>query len=271
MKKSLLTLTLCLMFFNLSAQKKVYSKENKKISYKTEKLSLNLIESTIEIPQKEGEEVGLAALIPTAVDLGFKITTSILEKRKEKFSGEYSTQNSYLEAGNKTIPDIEFKRMIDDKLALRILLKAKQIEKVDGYVYYIEEIELNYSKAKTTNKSRLFDYTLEIKPTFFVSGEKKAQELNPLSINSIKFGKTTFEEAEHRTSIIPLPKDGMFSEISVKVVETNPAKVRAEKILEIYNNYKEEAKTIVNNFIKTENSSDSETEENADPNETEGN
>ena len=256
----------------LFSQRYVYREDNKREYFQTEEVTLTLSESNIKIPQKEAQEVSLASFIPTVVDLGFKITTDILEKRKEKFSAEYTSQNSYLEAGNYTIPDIEFKRIIDDTVALRVLLKAEQITNVDGYIYYIDEIELNYPKAKTTKKSKIFDYTIELKPTFFVNGEKTFQELNALTINSVQFGTHKYEKRKYRTSIIPLPKDAIFSEVSIKIIETNPAKVKTEKLLSVYNNYKEQAKTVINNFINTEDPNKSESNGgNADPNESDGN
>lgn len=278
MKRILTILILGTMFFNSFAQKNVYDKNNKKLPYIKEDVELKFSESQIVIPQKEGEELAaLASLIPSAIDLGFKIATNSLEKRQKKFSGEYSTQNSYLEAGNKTIPNITFERKIildsEYETALKIVLKAEKIDGIDGYYYYVESIDLYYSKAKTTGKSKMFDYTLEIKPTFYIDGEKKSQELHPISLSSIEFGENKFEKNKYRTDIIPLPKDGIFAEVSVKIIETNPAKVKADKILEIYNNYKDDAKTIINNFIKTvepESSSD-ENGEDVDPNEGDGN
>lgn len=274
MKPFTLTLILFTMFFSLNAQKTVYNSDNVKLTFKKEKSELCLEESDIKIPQKESQEVGFSSLIPTAVDLGFKIATNALEKRQKKFSGEYSNQTSYLKAGNKSIPNIEFKREveIDDTFedSFTIKLLAVKIENLDGFYYYVDSLNLKYSKAKTTSKSKMFDYTIEIKPTFFVDGEKKSQELSPIKLTSIEFGKTELDAHKYRTEIIPLPKGSSFAEVSIKIVETNPAKVKADKILETYNTYKDDVKTVINNFVKTEDSSSSD-DENSDPNETDEN
>jgi len=285
--KFVLTITFaCFMFFNCNAQKTVYDKDNKKLSYQKEDLDLIFQDAKIEIPQKEGEEgeegeefALLTALIPTAIDLGFKIATNSLEKRQKKFSGEYTIQKSYLDAGKRnsnskrTIPNIVFERKIQLKNslenALKIVFQAESIKDFDGYIYYVKSIALDYSKAKTTEKSKLLDYTIEVKPIFFVAGEKKAQELYPITINSVAFGKNDYEELKYRTDIIPLPRDGVFSEVSIKVIETNPAKIKSEKILEMISTYKDDAKTIINNIIESKSSDDS--GDDIDPNEVEGN
>ena len=122
---------------------------------------------------------------------------------------------------------------------------------IDAYFYYIESIDLSYSKAMTTKKSKMFDYTFEIKPTFLIGNKKQTIELHPISLSSIPFGKKELELNKYRTDIIPLPKNAFFTEVSIKIVETNPYKVKADKILEIFNTYKDDAKTIINNFIQT--------------------
>lgn len=250
------------MFFNLQAQKVVYNKDNEKKKYVKEEVTLTLTDSNVDIPQKPQQELAatLASLIPTAIDLGFKITQNVLEKRQKKFSGEYTAQTSYLNAGGKKVPNIELKREIDLgnglEDALIINLQAKKIKDLDGFIYYVKSIKLNYSKAKTTSKSKMFDYSIEIKPTFFVDGEKKSQDLSPITLNSIEFGDKIYNDEKYRTQIIPLPKGAYFSDLSIKIVETNPDKVKADKVLEIFNTYKDDAKTVINNFIKKEESSD---------------
>lgn len=295
--KSLLTTAICLLvFFGANAQKVVYSDSKSKIPYTKETTDLYFEESTIEIPKELGEQAGFSALIPTVVDLGFKIAEKSLEARLKKFSGEYVAQSSYLKASGKKIPHLEFVRQIDVGEgmvdAIQISLKAKKVDKLDGFYYYIESLKVIYSKAKVTSKSKIFDYSIEIKPTFYVFndkgvGEKKAQELSPIKISSVSFNDNELNLKDrqgnyrYRTEIIPLPKGSYFSEASIKIIEANPAKLKAEKILELFNTYKGEAKTVINNFVKTEDSSsddnasdsgDSEGSEGSDdPNEPVGN
>lgn len=83
-----------------------------------------------------------------------------------------------------------------------------------------------------------------------VNGELKVIDLAPIVISAQPFEELkSFEEKKHRSDIIMLPKGGFITQISIKVVETNPKKVRAEKIASLWNDYKDEAKTVINNFL----------------------
>ena len=53
-----------------------------------------------------------------------------------------------------------------------------------------------------------------------------------------------------------LPAGALLTEVSIKIVESNPEKVRAEKILSLWDDNKESGKTIVNNFLPKEKTED---------------
>ncbi len=247
------------MIFNVNAQNKIYNNSGDK-SFVKEDIEIFFENSSIKFPQQEGEELApaLIALLPTAVDVVFQLTTSSLEKRIKKYTAEYSKQKSYLEAGSFTVPNFKFSRKLDFNenekglTGIEISFKAERVKKLKAMVYYIEYIELKYASAKTKGSNNCLDYSIEIKPTFLINGEKKVQELSPVTISSVEFKKNNFEKNKHRTEIIPLPEGGLLTEMSVKIVETNPQKVRAEKILSFWNENKESAKTIVNNFLPKE-------------------
>jgi hypothetical protein len=118
-----------------------------------------------------------------------------------------------------------------------------------GFVYQVKSINLEYSAAKTTRKSGKFDYTIELKLNYIVDGEKKSVDLSPIAISSVSFGANSFDNLKHRSDIIPFVLNSFVTEVSLKVIETNPEKVRAEKILSIWNDQKDDAKTIINNFL----------------------
>lgn len=265
MKCSMLILLLTFSLPNLYSQKSVYSKDNKKKSYQSEEVELKLKKSsdTILIARLAGHEMGmqLLPLIPAAVDFGFSLTTKILEERMKKYSGEYVVSSSYLEAGERSVPDIEFIRHVDGEVSLKVSLKAKKIKKVEGYVYYVELIDLGFSKAKTTNKSRLLDYTIEVVPVFYVGKELKTQEIRPIMITSVPFGENKFDELKYRTSIIPLPEGGILTELSLKIVETNPAKINQTRMLEVFNAVNETSMNLVKIVVEAINSPKEETEE----------
>jgi len=263
MKNTIIFLIAWLMCFNLFSQKKVYDKDNGKKNYRSEDTDISFARSSIQIPRSESAElVPLMSMIPSAIDLGFKIAGNVLENRVKKFSGEYSVQRSYLDAAYGYIPDIRFYRTVtlekNEEPALEISIVAIPIKgsnSLFGFVYSIESFNLFYSKA--ISRGGTLDYTIEIKPTFIVNGEKKSQELFPITISSIGFGNSAFNDpTKHRTDIIPLPKDGFLAEIGIKIIETNPAKIRPEKIIAAITEYKDDAKTIINNFLPKEKNQD---------------
>jgi hypothetical protein len=203
----------------------------------------------------------LMTLLPTAIDVVFRLTNSILENNVKKFTAEYTKQKSNLNAGNEKVPDFVFIREVKldkpsnkSETAFKISFKAIEVVGIKGFCYYVEYIDLNYSSAKPTKNHKTFDYTIELKPTFLIDGAKKVQEISPLVITSVSFGHSDYGNHlyKHRTDIIPLPDGAALTEVSIKIIESNPVKVRAEKLLSLWNSNKDIAKTIINNFLPKE-------------------
>ena len=99
------------------------------------------------------------------------------------------------------------------------------------------------------NGHNTLDYTIQITPTFIIEGEYKTQEVQPIMISSIGFGTNNFTKQKHGSSIISIPTNAILSEVIIKIVETNLEKIRAEKILEIWEENKDSIKTVINTFI----------------------
>jgi hypothetical protein len=263
MKKTFFTLMLMAMCFFALAQQTVYSPSGNKRSYSSEDIDIVYTPSTVKYQQKTGPEfAGLAALLPTAIDQLWKMTTNALEKRAKRFTAELNKQKSNLLIGGEFVPDFLFRRTVKldgtDTQAFSVQFRAAPLDRfTGGFIYYVELIALNYSAAKFRGKDETLDYTFEIKITYYVGKEKKVHELAPLAIPSVQFGTSNFSggsndlnvKAKHRTDIVPLPEGGRISDISVKVIESNPAKVKAEKILALWNENKDNIRTVVNNFI----------------------
>ena len=303
--KTLIKFAIIMGLFSSYAQNKVYNKSGDGKSIAKELNTLIFSESNVPFPEELEESGLIATLIPSIVDLGFKIATTELEKRKKKFTYEYSLSRSYLNAGKKfpislqqdkpdgtketitvhrrVVPNFIFERKIKLKdgaleTAFKVSFKAMEVEGADGFIYYIDDILLNKSGAKTTAKNFLMDYSFEIKPTLMILNdkkkyEKKVQELSPITLKMIDFGansntelRALFATKEYRTEIIPLSREGRFAELSLKIIETNPAQVNIEKVLETINTYKEDAKTIINNIIdsKKEDEEGGETDDSSD-------
>ncbi len=141
-------------------------------------------------------------------------------------------------------------------LLYQLKINASPLNNIAGFVYYIESIYLKYSSAKAISNHNTFDYSIEIKPTFLFKNEKKVIEISPIAISSVQFDKpNNYEKLKHRTDFIPLPEGAILTEISLKIVESNPIKVRAEKVLSTWNTYKDSTKIIINNYLPKESSS----------------
>ncbi len=252
------------MAFNLLSQNYVYGPDGQSKHFKSGDIEISFSDpqKLVNIPQKIGGEMAGAIIssLPTLVNMGFQLTTSILEKRVKKFSCEYTKSQSYLEAGGKKVPKITFIRSIsfDDnnsyKPALEIVLVPYEVQGIQGFIYSVDSIILNYSSAKFRKEDSGLDYTIEIKPTFFINNEKKSIETSPIAISSVKFGENgnSYSNKKNRTDIIIMPNGAVLTEVSLKVIESNPAKVGAEKILSTWNSYKDSTKTIINNFLPKE-------------------
>ncbi|TRW21536.1 hypothetical protein FMM05_19970 [Flavobacterium zepuense] len=260
MKKSLILLLLSIATFQTAlSQNKVFNSKHAKLDFTTEEIDLVLTQSSVKPGGNELAPVLLAA-IPTVIDMGFKITTKILESKVKAFSAEYSKSNSYLDAGSGYVPNILLSRTVGfDNGSLKPALSIKfQPKKAKGtfmerYIYYyISDLELEYSSAKSTDSYPTFDYTIELKLNYIVGDEKKVLELAPIVLSSVKYGSNSFPVDKYRSDLIPLPENSVIVGASVKVVETNPGKVRAEKILSAWNDNKDDVKTIINNFLPKE-------------------
>lgn len=251
----------------LYPQKQVFNKESKPVPFVEEVTILKLKPSEVKFPavtDKPTPEIAgasLTTLLPSVVDMAFKFGTRFLEKRKQSFSAEYIAQNTYTKGEDQSIPDLTFEYQIkkqssgDYLSGLKIVLKAQAVPYIDSYFYYVKEVKMDYSRARSTQKHNSFDLTLEIKPIFIHEKVKKTQELAPITINSIHYGTRTWTEGEEyqiRTGLIPRPTGAYFAEASVKVIQTNPAKLRIENYQEVLETYKGEAKTIINNILPKE-------------------
>lgn len=259
MKNILLLLLGVLLSSPAYSQKRFYDANHQKNDFTSEEIDLTFEASTVNLPSEEIAPV-LAAAIPLILDFGFKTTTKILEKKVKEFSAEYSKSNSYLGA-SEFPPIITFSRKITSgkitNLTPALIIKLEPVKAGDGllgrYIYYkVKELDLIYSAAKSTERFPSLDYTIELKLDYVVAGERKNLDLKPIVISSINYGINSYDHDKHRSEFIALPEKSMILGASIKIVETNPGKVRAEKILSAWNDNKEGARTIINTFVPKE-------------------
>ncbi len=268
MKPFFLTLIFSTMLFNLNAQSKVFDDKGNSHKIHNEEVDLIFgdINAGVSFPGAVGvQSFSLAALIPTAVDLGFKTISEALKKREQSFTGEYDVQKSNVNVSVAKVPaSITFIRKVglgnktNSSLseALKITLSAKPITDLTGAMYFvIDDLKLTYSKARTKQDYNKLDYNISLKLSFLVTdkdgnSEKKAIDLNPIKIPYVAFNSgTPFPVDKYISDIILLPKGGRLAEVSMKIVESNPAKIQAERISALFEEHKDTAKTIINNIL----------------------
>lgn len=249
--KTLLTLSTMTLFFNCFSQLKVYNSSGNKVSYKQEDIDIEFSPGNIVIPTSDEKDtegrMGLSpsGLVKDILEPAFKLTVNFLGERIKKYTGEYQLKKSNLNAGDQKIPDITFIRMVKtdegDTVALKIVLRAKEIEGTHSFVYYVASTEVNYSKALYKAKHYALDYSIEIIPVFQVDGKEKSETPNPICITGVRFGTINYDPntAKYRTTYIPITEDALFMGVGIKIVESNPTKVKLETILNAINIYKD--------------------------------
>lgn len=266
--KTILTIALLTISTFGFCQSKFYQKDGKKFSVIGEQATLTFTDSVIPIPEKV-HEAGfvaplIAALLPGFIDLGFKITTDIIEKNLKKFTSEFSARNTYTNdtnyvSGFKVERKIMLKEAEKKENAFVMEFIPKQVGS-NAFVFGLEKISVPYSGAKTKKGYNRNGYTVEIKVTYYDGKEKKEQTSAPIAVQLVEINSVgSFELKDgskhlYLSDKFPLNADFVISEVSVKIVETNTAKVKAEMIKSIYDKYsdnaKESAKSIVNFYIE---------------------
>jgi hypothetical protein len=285
--KTIFTISLMTISFFGMCQTNFYLKDGKKTSIAGEQTRLTFTnETTLERPEKvviEGFAGTLiASLIPSIIDLGFKTSTDLLDKNLKKFTSEFSGRNTYMNK-EKYISSFNIQRKIvvkgdieEQKNAFSIEFVPLQVDE-NTIVFAIDKLSTLYSGAKSKNGYNYNDYIIEIKVSYYDGKEKKDQTSAPISLQLFKIGGENTEYTLRDSSSkhlylsdkFPLNPDFKISEVSVKIVETNTAKVTAEKIKSIYDKYSDDTKDIAKNIInfyveksKDEKDESTETEDN---------
>lgn len=253
-----------LMFSSLTifalCQNTVYMNKGKKEKKVQESVRLDLKASAIPINQGSAFDVAnvtgvkslqaekIIEITEKILSFGYKLTTDILESRLKKFSGEYEKENSYLRFSTGMLPEAHFVREARTGNATYDALSFKLTPKKAGlnYFYYsVSEFKLLASKAKSTGKSSVFDYSIELNLTYIQDTVAHEVTLPPVQIHSVGYNVNPLSSADpdrYRTELIPIPKDAFIVKVGVKVIETNPQKVSAQKFLDLWNNTPDEYK-----------------------------
>jgi hypothetical protein len=273
MKISILILILSIMCINLQAQINVYNKQGTKISCVAEDIDIVFEdECTVSIPKSEkpgnnssqpadipelapAVAAVLSAAIPAVVNAGYKFVDSLLAKNSKQYEANYEHSQSYLAAGGRKMPDFTFERRVwqkgdeseDGETALKFFFKAAEVSELSNVmVYYIDSIEQKYTKVKIKKNDRP-DYSIAISLVFIKEDGTLIYNklISPIIVRSSKFGPTrdVSKNQKYRTDIFVLPTDAFLTKVSVQIIETNPRKISAEKVLAAWNTYKDDVKT----------------------------
>ena len=293
-------------FFGFSQKENIYDDKGngKKVESESTKVILTTTDSSPEIPNPGKIEAAgaiTASIVGVAADVVFKSIETYLEDRAKKFAGEYIAQGINLKMANRKLPDITFSRKVKkegenkEKEVLQFKLSPVQIKrsfktkdaneneviKTDSLsiaFYEIKSYGLNGSKSLTKTKWNKLDYVIEI--TLFYYHEKKGEitekkelKLTPIMIKRLGFTgdnmNVNLSKNQYRSNTFVMPNDSFIGEVSIKIAETNPRKNSAEKILEYYTEYKDDVRTIVNNYLPKAEDEESEEGETGDNSEKE--
>lgn len=255
--KTLFSIAIILVGYGTFGQNTVYDSLGKKKSVIIQEESLHLSPLGIDtIHMKSGDENVRLKMIPPAViiaiakeifSVAYNISISGMEGRIKKFAAEYEREKSYLNAGDRSIPNITYQQKVQFEdgntleNALTVVLKAKKIEgDLNYFYYYIDSINLDFSKAKTVKKSARLDYSIVIQTTFLVDTTVITITSAPIQIHSVDFVAKDYDSTQYISDLIPIPENAFFLKAGIKIVETNPQKVNAQRLLDFWKKTEEE-------------------------------
>ena len=283
MRKLVLTLILGVMCINAGAQIKVYDGNGKKTYCLGEDFDIvDMRPSEVTIPSTPpppdtnrggidalattpaATAVKLAAtLLPSIVNAGFTLIDSLVARNVRQYEAERTLSKSYLEAGGRTMPDFTIKRVVSEKdkdgketltTALSIGLKAEFVHNLNAAVYYVDNMSVNRTTAKLKKGDRP-NYAIELVFEFLEGDKRKPVVVSaePINIYSVELGvpKECFQaECKYRTNFVILPKDAFLAKVSVKIIETNPRKISAQKVADNWNAHENNAKKTAEELTK---------------------
>lgn len=267
-QRTLQTLLIIFLLANSSigfSQTKFYQKDGKKVNVIGEKTTLTFNSDQLGRPANpEGFAAGaaLASLVPSLIDLGFKISTNVIEKNLKKYTNSFTARNAYSEpkqyaSGFTVERKIRIKKTTSNSQAFSVKFTPLKVDD-NTFVFAVNELSVAYSGAKTKKGYNLNDYAIEIKVTYYDGKEKKEQTSSPISIQLFELSSSeellsgdgkNASQYKYISDKFPLNPTFVISEISVKIVETNAAKVRAEKIKDFSDNYADDAKDLIKNIV----------------------
>lgn len=258
-----------LITFSLFSQNVAYNEKGQKRRISSQNERITLTSSEVELckptPKDDKPTDGRKLVDPSEIisfakeifTVAYNISVGIAEGRIKKFSSEYEKEASVIDS-NCTIPNIEFERSVElvkpsnseNPGHLKLKLTAHEVNDLSYFYYTLDEVDLSASKAKTTRKSNTLDYSFAIQITYLIDSIVKTIEAAPFQVKSVKFGLNKYENSVHRTDLIPLPENAHVLKVGIKIVESNPEKVDAQRNLDSWKKIKTENEDAIEKIFK---------------------
>lgn len=267
MKHLIMPLFFALPIFSIG-QNVVYKENGQKQKNVKETVELRLTPSSVPIDKNNPFDavrankintLGLAPALEIAKEIfsfAYKIGTDILEARVKKFSGEYEKENSFIDCESGKMPQIQFIRELKGEKSsyngLDFTLTPHRLNELNYFYYSVSEFKLLASKAKSTKRSSVFDYSIELQLTYIQDTVATTVTLPLIQLHSVGYNVDPFNSNDplrFRTDLIPIPENAYVVKAGVKVTETNPQKVNAQRFLDIWNKAPDKYKESVDGLI----------------------
>lgn len=226
--KITLTIATALVFSVGFSQQKNYQKKNNAIT------PVKIYGERVELQEATAPpEFAAAAVLPLlgglVADHGLSFAKNQIKNSLKKYTGEYAASTTVQDPN--APQDLKLVRSIK-AIGSRNLVVAAQFDlsvniDSDGFYYIISVDQMEYSKAKLKSKYYFLDLAFEVEVTYLVEGGKKTSvKSKPIYYSLFDFLDGT-DELVISTDRFPT---GKVSEVSVKVTESNPYKIKLEKI-----------------------------------------
>lgn len=252
---------LSFLSWNVSGQVKNYAAGGHSIKTIAEYCRLDVSDSSTKYPVAVADDKAraawlpiLAAIVPAAFGLGEKLVSNSIKGNLKRYSAEYSARQ--ICPKSEFLPTLTLQRQVylpgktDPEKAMSIELIPQLDQGSSPYFWFeIGTVHLHYAKAKANERRPLLNLLVEIELTFLTSsGEKVKQKSAAIALPPLSAGQTVSLKNDKLYSD-KFTLNNTLSEINVRVLETNTAKIRLENLKETVDTLGPDVKTLTQTLI----------------------
>lgn len=186
--------------------------------------------------------------IPKALEFAGELTTTLIDENLLKYTYEFEAQNSFL-GGSGDIPAFNIERsflnksgVLENSLNMEFIPVFNSDE--SGFVYSLQSILVNESGAKLKSKYNHNNYSVELTIGYFDGKEKQEIKTSIFTAELIEVGKKV-DLTAYRTELIHLMPNFRITDIHAKIIETNTAKIKAEKLKKLNDDYGDDLQDVL--------------------------